>query len=145
MTTRVFKIISLIFLFVSAFASCEVGGEITQDVDGSEDSATQDSFKDLIVANTFEWTTSQDITVNYKGVPLSSSGVKRPLIIKVKDGEVLRKLNVSLSDDISVDLRIPTREETLILSWGTLEKEFTLGDSQSIDFTFIDPDTADEG
>jgi hypothetical protein len=78
------KINSLSMLFLAAltiftFASCEVDGDVSTDID----SGSQDSFKDLIVASTFEWTTTSDYTINFKGVPVSSIDVKRPLKIKV--------------------------------------------------------------
>ena len=139
------KINSLRMLFLAAltiftFASCEVDGDVSTDID----SGSQDSFKDLIVASTFEWTTTSDYTINFKGVPVSSIDVKRPLIIKVQDGEILRKANIALSEDITLDIRVPSRNETLVLSWGTFEKTLTLGESSTVDFTFIDPDTPDE-
>jgi hypothetical protein len=140
MKNTIFKSLFLAVLFVSLFTSCEVDGDVNEGVDPT----TQDSFKDLIVASTFEWTTTSDYTINFKGVPVSSIDVKRPLIIKVQDGEILRKSNIALSEDITLDIRVPSRNETLVLSWGTFEKTLTLGENSTVDFTFIDPDTPDE-
>jgi hypothetical protein len=133
------KINSLKTLFLAAltvftFASCEVDGDVSTDID----SGSQDSFKDLVVASTFEWTTTNDYTINFKGLPISTANVKMPLIIKIQGGDVLRKVNIGLSEDIDIDVSVPSRFQTLELSWGTFEKTLTLGDNSNVDFTFIE-------
>jgi hypothetical protein len=99
-----------------------------------------DSFSELKVDNTFDWSTANNYTIHYKGTPVGME-VKKPLEIKTQDGQVIRKVNIALSDNAVIDVRVPSKNETLIISWGTHEKALVLGASTTVDFTFVEPDT----
>jgi hypothetical protein len=119
--------------------SCDVDG----DVNGNNEPDTVESFTDLNADVNFDWKTSKDYTLNFNGIPVTNQ-IKKPLTIKTASGKIIRKMNISLSDNISIDLRVPSKEETLKLSWGTYEKEVSLEESPLIDFTFLEPNTDEE-
>jgi hypothetical protein len=141
MKTHLFKKLTISALIAFLFISCEVDG----DVNGNNNNNTNelDSFKNLEVTDTFDWKTSSDYTINFNGIPVTSQ-VKRPLIIKTGSGEVIRSMNISLSDNFSIDLRVPSKEQNLMLSWGTYQKELLLERNLFIDFTFLEPNTDEE-
>ncbi len=140
MIIQYFKKFAVIAILGILTSSCEVDG----DVNDNTDPDTTESFKDLEVASTFEWKTANDFTLNYQGVPVSSSSAKRPLVIKTQDGKTLRKVNIELSEDVSLDFRVPSSEETIVVDWGTFEKSIALNSNSTIDFTFIEPDTNED-
>ncbi len=131
-------------LLFSAFiictvASCDVEEVVADDIDP----INQNGMKSLVVDDSFDWSTSKDYTINFKGNPIGTT-IERPLEIKIENGDVIRRVNISLSDNVSINLRVPSKDENLILSWGSLEKTLTLEESNTIDFTFIEPDVDEE-
>jgi hypothetical protein len=142
MKYQYFKTLFLATFVVSIFTSCDVDGDVNQNPD--PDPQGEESFKDLIVSSNFDWNTSDDYTINFQGNPVSSLAIERPLVIKIEGGEILRKVNTRLTEDESIDVRVPSKDETLVISWGSFEKTITLGANPTIDFTFIEPDTQDD-
>lgn len=144
MNKQIFKILFFACVIVFTSVSCEVDEIDDTNIDNQDPTTPEEGLENLSVSSSFEWATSTDYKINFQGLPVSSSSLIRPLIIRVKDGDVLRTLNITLSDDVTIDLRVPSREQTLVLSWGSLEKELNLDASSSIDFTFINPDNQDD-
>lgn len=135
-TMKNFGLKALFFAAVIALTatSCQ------KDEDTEPTTARPDSFSELKVDNTFDWSTANNYTIHYKGTPVGMA-VKKPLIIKTESGEILRQVNIALSENAVIDVRVPSMNETIMLSWGTHEKALSLGASSTVDFTFVEPDT----
>jgi len=143
MKTHLLKSVALATIMIFTFSSCEVDGDVNNNDNNNPDPGTIEGFKDLNVADTFGWNTAKTVTINFEGIPVDNE-IGRPLIIKNHDGEELRKLNIDLSQDISINVNVTTEQETLILSWGSYQKELTLNGNSTQEFTFLEPDTDDE-
>ena len=133
MKTNVFKVLSFtVFTFLSA-VSCEMPEDTTSDVDTN----IPQKFTDIEANSDFNWSTAKNYTIHIAVVPLGS-GEKRQFLVKTEDDKVIRKMNVAISEDFSINIRVQSKIETLILSWANFEKEITLGANNTINFTFLE-------
>jgi hypothetical protein len=144
MNKQILKMLFFACLIVFTSVSCEVDEIDDTTIDNQDPTTPEEGFKNLEVTNSFKWTTSNDYKINFQGLPVSTANVKMPLVIKIQDGDVLRKVNISISEDVEIDVNVPSRFQTLELSWGTFEKTLTLGDNANIDFTFIEVNPVEE-
>ena len=134
MKNHPFKTLFLALLIGLTATSCQ------KDEENDPVSSRPNSFSELRADNSFNWSTAENYTIHYKGTPVGMA-VKKPLTIQTEDGKVIRQVNLALSENAVIDVRVPSKNETLVVSWGTHQKTIALGASSTIDFTFVEPDT----
>lgn len=133
MKTNVFKVLTIVLCTFLSTVSCEM----PQDNNNAVDTTNPQKFTDIEANSDFNWSTAKNYTIHITGVPLGS-GEKRQFLVKTADDKVIRKMNVAISEDFSINIRVQSKIETLILSWANFEKEITLGANDTINFTFLE-------
>lgn len=129
-----FKTLFFALLIGLAATSCQ------KDEENDPVSSRPDSFSELKADNSFNWSTADNYTIHYKGTPVGMA-VKKPLTIQTEEGEVIRQVNLALSENAVIDVRVPSKNENLVISWGTHQRTIALGASSTIEFSFVKPDT----
>tara|TARA_Y100000782_G_scaffold115634_1_gene163547 strand:- start:7528 stop:7989 length:462 start_codon:yes stop_codon:yes gene_type:complete len=130
------KAIIMVAMIGAVSTSCK------KEEDDNSSTATVESFTDLKVTSTFDWSSARTIQLNVSGVEGVSA--KDMLVITTADGTIVKKAYVALADNAFLDFKVPGYEEELTISWGTLEKTIVLGTSNIVEFTFLEPDTNEE-
>ncbi len=106
--------------------------------DGITPTPTPKTLNDLKASESFKWTTSQTVEVFVTGLP-TVIPVKSTLAVYSQDGDVVYKINHTMSQDISFKVIVPAKNNSLRMTFGSFDMNSPISD-QRADFSFIPVD-----
>ncbi len=101
--------------------------------------AVPESFQEIKSSSSFDWETSKTIDVTVAGIELPVA-LNYPLKVSTVEGEVVYTAMWTMQNDEVFQIKIPSYVETLVFSWGSLEKTAAVA-SPTMTFTFVNPET----
>jgi hypothetical protein len=99
---------------------------------------TPKTLNDLKASDSFKWATSQTVEVFITGLP-TVIPVKSTLAVYSQDGDVVYKINHSMSQDISFKVVVPAKNTNLRMTFGAFDMTSPISDKRAA-FSFIPVD-----
>lgn len=116
---------------LTALASCKRDTNLA--TPGTPTKAT--TINDLKPSESFDWSTTNDVTFNVTGLP-TQLVVKRPLIIKGMDGVEYFSIYHKMSDNLNTKITLPAHVSKVKVEYGAIVKERdVLGNNINFNFT----------
>jgi hypothetical protein len=98
-----------------------------------------ESFEELQVSNSFDWSTTQEVTLQIEGLPNMLQTVSRVMRISNSQGKTLAKKVIRMDESSSITLELPKAQSELTVEYGTIEKTVSI-QGKSARFSFIPVD-----
>ena len=93
------------------------------------------SIDKLEVSDSFDWNTATTVKFDIEGLPGSVS-VRSSLKISLPDGSAIYNSMHLMSDNLSVDLTIPSDVTSLVLTYGSIREELKVLNGE-VAYSFI--------
>lgn len=93
------------------------------------------SIDKLNVSDSFDWNTATTVKFSIEGLPGSVS-VRSSLKISLPDGSAIYNSMHLMSDNLSVDLTIPSDVTSLVLTYGSVKEELKVLNGK-VSYSFI--------
>jgi hypothetical protein len=127
------KLIAGIALLVAASSCTKV-----KDVESTPNTTKPGSFKEIKVADNFNWSTSKSIILNVQGFE-SAAPVANTFIVSSEDQkEVYFASNTLMSETFKADFDLPIHVKKIKVSFGTITKVLDVN-ANSINFDYLMP------
>ncbi|MCD6661336.1 MAG: hypothetical protein LT105_14335 [Lentimicrobium sp.] len=97
------------------------------------------SIDELNVSDSFSWNTAATVKLKIQGLP-TIIPIRSSLKISLPDGSVVFNRMHLMSENLTINLTIPSNFNTLILSFGDLKEELKVNNGEA-NFSFIPLDT----
>lgn len=121
------KKIILLFLLIGMFISCKKVDDVAPE--------PPKTTKDLVVSSSFNWKTSEDITLNIVGMKDINPNISNILYVKSPNGIVYYKDQFIMANDYVVVFNVPQTENRIIISYGSKTKTIDLiGNNITFDY-----------
>ena len=127
---RTKRLLSAVVLIGFFFGAC------SKDDNNPTNPTTPNSFQELNVAPTFDWSTSSELSLNIQGLP-TVNPINRTLVILDQEGRVVHKETWQMSASGVVNLNLPAYMSEITVRYGAIEKVVAIESNGTASFSFI--------
>lgn len=132
------KLIAGIALLVAASSCTKV-----KDVESTPNTSKPASFKEIKVADNFNWNTTNNISLNVQGFE-SISPIRNTFIVSSEDQkEVYFASNTLMSESFKAEIALPIHVKKIKVNFGTIIKLIDVN-SNNLNFDYLMPAPAEE-